>query len=87
MCDLLIAVGGVLYCPRPLGRLTDASLKVGKQEMLSMIRHGADAVFAGKDSMFADEDITVVLEKGEKKVRWIVGQLLPTSPPPPDVDR
>ena len=52
-----------------------------------MIRHGADAVFAGKDSMFADEDITVVLEKGEKKVRWIVGQLLPTSPPPPDVDR
>ena len=49
------------------GRLTDASLKVGKQEMLSMIRHGADAVFAGKDSMFADEDITVVLEKGEKK--------------------
>ena len=52
------------------GRLTDAHMKVGKEEMLSMIRHGADAVFAAKDSMYTEEDLDTILEKGEKKVRW-----------------
>jgi SWI/SNF-related matrix-associated actin-dependent regulator of chromatin subfamily A member 5 len=49
------------------GRLTDAHMKVGKEEMLSMIRHGADAVFAAKDSMYTEEDLDTILEKGEKK--------------------
>lgn len=33
-----------------------------------MIRHGADEVFAGKDSMYTEEDIETLLVKGEKKV-------------------
>lgn len=33
-----------------------------------MIRHGADHVFASKDSEITDEDIDAILERGEKKV-------------------
>lgn len=36
--------------------------------MLGMIRHGADHIFASKDSEITDEDIDAILEKGEKKV-------------------
>ena len=46
----------------------DQHKKVGNEEMLSMIRHGADAVFSAKDSMFTDEDIETILARGEKKV-------------------
>ncbi|CAH3022601.1 unnamed protein product [Porites evermanni] len=49
------------------GRLVDPNLKVSKDEMLSMIRHGADAVFASKDEEITDEDIDAILKKGEKK--------------------
>lgn len=50
------------------GRLIDQNAtKLGKDEMLSMIRHGADHVFASKDSEITDEDIDGILEKGEKK--------------------
>ena len=51
------------------GRLVDPNLKVGKQEMLSMIRHGADEVFASKDCELTDEDIDVILKRGAVKVR------------------
>ena len=54
-----------------LGRLVDPNLKVSKDEMLSMIRHGADAVFASKDEEITDEDIDAILKKGEKKVLQI----------------
>jgi len=36
--------------------------------MLSMIRYGADHVFASKDSAISDQDIDVLLAKGEQKV-------------------
>nr|XP_058962907.1 SWI/SNF-related matrix-associated actin-dependent regulator of chromatin subfamily A member 5-like [Pocillopora verrucosa] len=49
------------------GRLVDPSLKVSKDEMLSMIRHGADEVFASKDEEITDEDIDAIMKKGEKK--------------------
>ena len=52
-----------------LGRLVDPSLKVSKDEMLNMIRHGADEVFASKDEEITDEDIDAILKKGEKKVK------------------
>ncbi|XP_015750063.1 PREDICTED: SWI/SNF-related matrix-associated actin-dependent regulator of chromatin subfamily A member 5-like, partial [Acropora digitifera] len=50
-----------------LGRLVDPNLKVSKDEMLSMIRHGADEVFASKDDDITEEDIDAILKKGEKK--------------------
>ena len=52
-----------------LGRLVDnAANKLGKDEVLNMIRHGASHVFASKDSEITDEDIDRIMEKGEKKV-------------------
>lgn len=42
--------------------------KLGKDEMLSIIRHGATHVFASKESEITDDDIDVILEKGERKV-------------------
>lgn len=42
--------------------------KLGKDEVLNMIRHGASHVFASKDSEITEEDIDDILEKGEKKV-------------------
>ncbi|XP_041379818.1 LOW QUALITY PROTEIN: SWI/SNF-related matrix-associated actin-dependent regulator of chromatin subfamily A member 5-like, partial [Gigantopelta aegis] len=47
------------------GRLVDSHKRVGKDEMLQMIRHGADTVFQSKDSMVSDEDIETILAKGE----------------------
>ena len=55
-----------------LGRLVDPSLKVSKDEMLSMIRHGADEVFASKDEEITDEDIDAIMKKGEKKVMCLL---------------
>ncbi|KAL7981992.1 hypothetical protein Chor_001049 [Crotalus horridus] len=50
------------------GRLVDQNLnKLGKDEMLQMIRHGATHVFASKDSEITDEDIDGILERGAKK--------------------
>ena len=50
------------------GRLVDSHQKVGNEEMLAMIRHGANVVFSAKDSMTSEEDIDDILKKGEKKV-------------------
>lgn len=40
--------------------------------MLNMIRHGANHVFASKDSEITDEDIDTILERGEAKVINII---------------
>ena len=53
----------------------DSHQKVGNEEMLSMIRHGANVVFSSKDSMTADDDIDEILKKGEKKVRTFTGSV------------
>lgn len=54
------------------GRLVDSkSAALNKDEMLNMIRHGANHVFASKDSEITDEDIDTILEKGETKVSFI----------------
>ncbi|XP_060913340.1 SWI/SNF-related matrix-associated actin-dependent regulator of chromatin subfamily A member 5 [Labrus mixtus] len=50
------------------GRLVDPSAnKLGKDEMLSIIRHGATHVFASKESEITDDDIDEILERGERK--------------------
>ena len=46
----------------------DSQRKLGKDEMLSMIRHGANVVFSSRDSMITDDDINTILERGELKV-------------------
>lgn len=55
-----------------LGRLVDSQRKLDKDEMLSMIRHGANVVFSSRDSMVTDDDINTILERGELKVSTII---------------
>lgn len=51
------------------GRLLDkTNSALNKDEMLNMIRHGADHVFASKDSDITDEDIDSILAKSENRV-------------------
>lgn len=51
------------------GRLVDNKQnQLNKDEMLNMIRYGANQVFASKDSAITDEDIDTILMKGEAKV-------------------
>lgn len=53
------------------GRLVDIKSQLNKDEMLNMIRHGANHVFSSKDSEITEEDIDVILAKGEHKVNNI----------------
>lgn len=58
------------------GRLVDNQKNaLNKDEMLNMIRHGANHVFQSKDSEITDEDIDTILRKGEEKVRTIYTKL------------
>jgi len=49
------------------GRLSEAQKSLGKDEMLSMIRHGAHEIIAGKDALITDEDIDTILAKAEAR--------------------
>ncbi|CAG9826669.1 unnamed protein product [Diabrotica balteata] len=58
------------------GRLADSKgQSLNKDEMLNMIRHGANHVFASKDSEITDEDIDSILEKGEMKTAQLAQKL------------
>jgi len=49
------------------GRLAQAQKTIGKDEMLSMVRYGANEIVAGKDAMITDEDIDTILAKAEAR--------------------
>lgn len=51
------------------GRLVDNKNTLNKDEMLNMIRHGANEVFASKESAITDEDIDTILQKGETRTQ------------------
>lgn len=57
------------------GRLVDPTARVGKEEMLTMIRHGANEIFASKDATITDEDIDIILERGEKKTKEVAEKM------------
>jgi hypothetical protein len=40
-----------------------------KDDMLTMIRHGANTIFASKDGTITDEDIATILEKSQEKTK------------------
>jgi SWI/SNF-related matrix-associated actin-dependent regulator of chromatin subfamily A member 5 len=46
------------------GRLVDSNQKLDKDQMLNIIRHGANYVFSSKDSDITDRDIEEVLKEG-----------------------
>jgi hypothetical protein len=49
------------------GRLVEQSKALGKDEMLAMIKFGAEKIFASKDSTISDEEIDSILERGAAK--------------------
>lgn len=52
------------------GRLADAkNTALNKDDMLSMIRFGANHIFSSKESEITDEDVDEILAKGEARVR------------------
>ncbi|CAG9760588.1 unnamed protein product [Ceutorhynchus assimilis] len=58
------------------GRLVDSkAATLNKDEMLNMIRHGANHVFASKDSEITDEDIDVILQRGETKTQELAQKM------------
>lgn len=57
------------------GRLVDTKNQLNKDEMLNMIRHGANHVFSSKDSEITDEDIDSILAKGEVKTEELKQKL------------
>ncbi|XP_064636747.1 SWI/SNF-related matrix-associated actin-dependent regulator of chromatin subfamily A member 5-like [Lineus longissimus] len=58
------------------GRLIDQNAhKLGKDEVLQMIRHGADHVFASKDSDITEEDIDNILARGESKTEELTKKM------------
>ncbi|GAM25015.1 hypothetical protein SAMD00019534_081900, partial [Acytostelium subglobosum LB1] len=57
------------------GRLVEQNKSASPEELLSMIRFGADDIFKCKDSSITDEDIDTILQKGEEKTQQITDRL------------
>jgi SWI/SNF-related matrix-associated actin-dependent regulator of chromatin subfamily A member 5 len=56
------------------GRLKDKD-KVSKEEMMAAIRFGADNVFRSEESTITDEDIDVILARGEAKTKELADKI------------
>eukprot|EP01132_Coremiostelium_polycephalum_P000977 gene977-1243_t len=57
------------------GRLLEQNKALNPDELLSMVRFGADDIFRSKDSTITDEEIDVILQKGEEKTNQINDRL------------
>lgn len=58
------------------GRLQDGKAStLGKDEMLAMIRHGANEVFKSKDQEISDQDIDDIIMQGEQKTEELSKKL------------
>ncbi|KAI8812605.1 SNF2 family N-terminal domain-containing protein [Cladochytrium replicatum] len=49
------------------GRASAQSKAASKDELVSMIQHGAESIFSSTESTIADEDIEAILSRGEEK--------------------
>lgn len=49
------------------GRLAEQNRKLSKDDLMSMVRFGADEIFNAKGSTVTDEDIDAILAKGEER--------------------
>ncbi|KAL9645087.1 hypothetical protein ABK040_004578 [Willaertia magna] len=53
------------------GRLAEQNKKLSKNELMSMIKFGAEEVFKSSESTITDEDLDLLLQRGEKKIQEI----------------
>jgi SWI/SNF-related matrix-associated actin-dependent regulator of chromatin subfamily A member 5 len=49
------------------GRLAQQNRKLSKDELMTMVRFGADEIFNARGSMITDDDIDAILAKGEER--------------------
>lgn len=57
------------------GRLTQQKKNLEKNELLNMIRFGADKFFKSNTSDYAEEDIEVILSRGEEKTKTMKNEI------------
>jgi SWI/SNF-related matrix-associated actin-dependent regulator of chromatin subfamily A member 5 len=53
------------------GRLADKDKKLTKDDMLAAVKFGADAVFRSSESSITNEDIDVLIARGQKKTACV----------------
>jgi SWI/SNF-related matrix-associated actin-dependent regulator of chromatin subfamily A member 5 len=51
------------------GRLANADKTLGKGDLMAIVRFGADQIFSSKGMMTTDDDIDVILARGEEKTK------------------
>lgn len=49
------------------GRLAEQNTSLGKDDVMKMVRFGADQILSGKGGTYTDEDIDALIAKGEEK--------------------
>ncbi|KAL3157174.1 hypothetical protein ABBQ38_001414 [Trebouxia sp. C0009 RCD-2024] len=57
------------------GRLSDNKASVNKDDLLSMVRYGAEMVFSGGGGTITDEDIDAIIAKGERETNELNNKL------------
>jgi len=57
------------------GRLAEQNTSLGKDDVMKMVRFGADQILSGKGGTYTDEDIDALIAKGEEKTSAINAKL------------
>ncbi|RHY25867.1 hypothetical protein DYB32_008035 [Aphanomyces invadans] len=57
------------------GRLAQQNRKLSKDELMTMVRFGADEIFNAKGSMITDDDIDAILAKGEERTEGMKAKI------------
>lgn len=58
------------------GRLAEKNRKLSKDELMTMVRFGADEIFQAKGSTITDEDIDAILAKGEERTEAMKSKIV-----------
>ncbi|KAI9921525.1 hypothetical protein PsorP6_000794 [Peronosclerospora sorghi] len=57
------------------GRLAQQNRKLSKDELMTIVRFGADKIFNARGSMITDEDIDAILARGEERPESMKGKI------------
>jgi SWI/SNF-related matrix-associated actin-dependent regulator of chromatin subfamily A member 5 len=57
------------------GRLAEENSKLSKDELMKMVKFGADQILSGNNGTYTDEDIDALIAKGEHKTSLIQAKL------------
>ncbi|KAF4045225.1 SLIDE domain-containing protein [Phytophthora infestans] len=57
------------------GRLAQQNRKLSKDELMTMVRFGADEIFNARGSMITDDDIDAILARGEERTESMKGKI------------